>query len=221
MCEAVLRGDQVEESNDARAKRIKRYAADGVLHYAAKLSKEFNVIAVAISGEKEHETLFSAFLHPKMDASAWRPFALSQLFDIKKGKRLTKANMAEGEVPFIGSIDGNNGVSNFVGQEASHPGNTLTVNYNGSVAEAFYQAVPYRCSDDVNALYPKFEMTPAIGLFLATLIRREKYRFNYGRKWHLDRMTQSTIRLPVKDDGAPDWEWIENYIKTLAFSAQL
>lgn len=129
--------------------------------------------------------------------------------------------MLPGVIPFIGAIDGNNGVSDFVGQPPSHPGNTLTVSYDGSIAEAFYQPVPYRCTDAVNILYPKFEMTPAIGLFIATLIRQEKYRFNYGRKWHLDRMTQSTIRLPVKDDGTPDWEWIENYIKTLAFSAQL
>jgi hypothetical protein len=38
---------------------------DGVLHYAARLSKEFNVIAIAVSGEKEHATVFSAYLYPK------------------------------------------------------------------------------------------------------------------------------------------------------------
>jgi hypothetical protein len=156
-----------------------------------------------------------------VDTSTWKPFRLSQLFDLKKGKRLTKAQMIAGETPFIGSIDDNNGISNFVGQPAQHSGNTITVNYNGSVAEAFYQPVPFRCSDDVNVLYPKFAMTPAIGLFVATLIRKEKYRFNYGRKWHLERMEQSEIRLPVKSDDTPDWEWMETYIKTLAFSAQL
>lgn len=37
-------------------------------------------------------------------------------------------------------------VSGFVSREALHSGNTITVNYNGSVAEAFYQATPYWCS---------------------------------------------------------------------------
>jgi len=65
-CEAILRDEEVEgESSEARTKRVQRYAADGALHYAAKLSKEFNVIAFAVSGEKEHETLVSAFLQPK------------------------------------------------------------------------------------------------------------------------------------------------------------
>lgn len=151
----------------------------------------------------------------------WPMFSLCALFDFKKGKRLTKAQMQRGETPFIGAIDSANGVSNHVAQAASHPPNTLTVSYNGSVAEAFYQPDPYRCSDDVNVLYPKFRMTPAIGLFIATIIRQEKYRFNYGRKWHLERMATSRIRLPVKSDGTPDWEWMENYIKTLPFSSQL
>lgn len=158
---------------------------------------------------------------PVLESADWKPFLLSQLFEIHKGKRLTKMQMRPGSTPFIGSIDNNNGVSAFIGQDALHPANTLTVNYNGSVAEAFYQPSPFRCSDDVNVLYPKFEMTPAVGLFIATLIRQEKYRFNYGRKWHLERMAGAEIRLPVQANGAPDWEWMENYIKTLAFSAQL
>lgn len=64
-CEAVLRGEAGEEGPEARLKRAQRFAADGVLHYAAKLAKEFNVVAVAVSGEQEHGTLLSAFLHPK------------------------------------------------------------------------------------------------------------------------------------------------------------
>ncbi|RTQ34343.1 SAM-dependent DNA methyltransferase [Variovorax gossypii] len=47
------------------AKRAQRYAVDGVLHYARALSKEFNVIAVAVSGGAKSSKLFSVFLHPK------------------------------------------------------------------------------------------------------------------------------------------------------------
>lgn len=59
------------------------------------------------------------------------------------------------------------------------------MNYNGSVAETFYQPVPFWASDDVNVLYPKFELNPEIAMFLTAIIRQDKYRFNYGRKWHL------------------------------------
>ncbi len=73
----------------------------------------------------------------------------------------------------------------------------------------------------MNVLYPKFNLTPAIALFITTLIRQEKYRFNYGRKWHMDRMKESCIRLPVKTDGTPDWNFMEQYIKSLPYSSQI
>ena len=41
------------------------YAVDGVLHYAGYLAKEFNVIAVAVSGQTKSQLKISTFLHPK------------------------------------------------------------------------------------------------------------------------------------------------------------
>jgi hypothetical protein len=38
----------------------------------------------------------------------WGSYQIKELFNIKKGKRLTKANMAPGITPFIGAIDKNN-----------------------------------------------------------------------------------------------------------------
>ncbi|KAF1707473.1 restriction endonuclease subunit S [Pseudoxanthomonas sacheonensis] len=155
------------------------------------------------------------------NTDAWRPFPLSALFYLRKGRRLTKAQMTKGETPFIGAIDGNNGISARIGQHPIHDGNTITVNYNGSVAEAFYQEVPFWASDDVNVLYPKFEMTPAVALFLTTVIRREKYRFNYGRKWHLERMSQSEIRLPANSAGEVDFAYMQSFMDSLPYSSQV
>ena len=158
---------------------------------------------------------------PKTKTSDWKPFRLDELFELKKGKRLTKANMISGEIPFIGAIDKDNGYRQFIGQKPIHEGNTITVNYNGSVAESFYQPDPFWASDDVNVLYAKFDMNQYIGLFIASLIMVEKYRFNYGRKWHLERMSSSEIYLPTKKDNSPDFKFMENYIKTLDYSKQI
>jgi len=88
--------------------------------------------------------------------------------------------MIPGKTPFIGSIDSNNGLSNNIGQKPIHDGNTITVNYNGSVGEAFYQPKPFWACDDVNVLYPKFNLNPYIAMFIITVIRQEKSsgRFN-------------------------------------------
>ena len=151
----------------------------------------------------------------------WSWFKLQKLFTVKKGKRLTKANMTKGDVPFVGSIDSNNGYREYIGQQPIHKGNTITVNYNGSVAEAFYQPRPFWASDDVNVLYPKFKLNPYIALFLVTLIKLEKYRFNYGRKWHMERMKISEIKLPVTENNEPDYQFMEHYIKSLPFKKRL
>ncbi len=151
----------------------------------------------------------------------WKNVRLIDIFEIKKGRRLTKANMKAGSTPFVGAIDSNNGYRQFVDVEPIHEGNTISVNYDGSVAEAYYQPAPYWALDDVNVLYPRFIMTPLIALFLCTLIRREKYRFNYGRKWHLERMAESNIRLPVTDSGNPDWDFMERLMGSLPYSGSL
>lgn len=157
-----------------------------------------------------------------LNTNSWKWFALSELFDIRKGKRLTKADMQPGNTPFISAIDSNNGLRQRISAAPMHPSNVITVNYNGNgVAEAFYQPEPFFASDDVNVLYPKFDLDSAVALFIGTVIRREKYRFNYGRKWNMERMNESKIRLPTDANGVPDWQWMRRYILSRHFSSQL
>jgi hypothetical protein len=48
-------------------------------------------------------------------------------------------------------------------------------------------------------------------LFLTTIIRANKYRFGYGRKWTLEKMRETNLALPAAD-GLPDWNFMEQYI---------
>ena len=92
---------------------------------------------------------------------------------------------------------------------------------DGSVAEAFYQEAPYVASYKVNVLNSKFHLNKFIALFLCTVLRMEKYRYSYGRKWGIVRMNNSNIKLPVASNGEPDFKYMENYIKSLPFSKQI
>ena len=49
--------------------------------------------------------------HTAVDVTAWKAFKLDELFDIKKGTRLTRANMKIGDIPFIGAANINNGIT--------------------------------------------------------------------------------------------------------------
>jgi Type I restriction modification DNA specificity domain len=142
---------------------------------------------------------------------------------VKKGARLTQANREPGDTPFIGATDTNNGLTNRIDADPRHPANLITVVYNGNnVAESFYQPDAFWCSDDVNVLYPKpkSDLDPETALFVATVLRREKYRFSYGRKWNKARMEKSVVKLPASN-GKPDWAFMRDYVRGLPFSADL
>ncbi len=61
----IIAMEAAAEQPAARAKRVQRYAIDGALHYAALISKEMNVVAIAISGETLSSAQISTFLHSK------------------------------------------------------------------------------------------------------------------------------------------------------------
>ncbi len=148
-----------------------------------------------------------------VDISQWKEFKIGELFDIVKGTRLTKANMREGDNRFIGSSAMNNGLTTLIANdEKLHPANTLTVCYNGSIGETFYQDEPFWASDDVNVLYPKFTMTKNIGLFIAPLIRSIGQRYAFVDKWRMDVMEKDCIKLPVDSYGCPDWAYMDSFM---------
>ena len=124
-------------------------------------------------------------------------------FEVKKGKRVIVGEIRNkyGKYAFVSAIKNRNGVFCKTNLKPNQSANVITVNYdgNGGVAIAFYHDKPFWALDSVNVLYPKFKLNPFIAMFLITLIRKERYRFNFGRKWHKARMEQSTILLPVNE----------------------
>ena len=158
----------------------------------------------------------------KIDISEWKPFAIGNIFDVIKGTRLTKAHMKSGDIRFIGSSSMNNGCTSLVGNtENMHPANTITVCYNGSVGETFYQDEPFLASDDVNVLYPKFNMNRNIALFIAPLIKAISARYSYVDKWKQDVMVADEIMLPVDINGEPDWTYMDEYMSEIVKESEV
>lgn len=145
----------------------------------------------------------------------WNVFFLSDIFLIKSGKRLTKADMDIGKIPFIGATDSNNGVTNWVSTiNSSLDKNVLGVNYNGSVVENFYHG--YNCifSDDVKRLHLKnAKDNKYVLLFFKTIILKQKVKYTYGYKFNGNRMERQKILVPVDEHGEPDYIFMEQYIK--------
>jgi type I restriction modification DNA specificity protein len=149
----------------------------------------------------------------------WPKFALGDLFEVTKGRRLTKAERVPGPTRFIGASEKNNGITDYTAAEPEFDGGCLTVAYNGSVGWTFYQDQPFLASDDVSVLRHQGDVSKWALLFVAAVIKHERARFSYGYKWTLERMRTTRIRLPATRAGKPDWRYMEALMRGLPFSA--
>jgi type I restriction enzyme M protein len=61
----LVKGSVAIEDGELKIKRTQRYAVDGALHYAHALAREFNVIAIGVSGEGLKSAVISTYLWPK------------------------------------------------------------------------------------------------------------------------------------------------------------
>ena len=153
------------------------------------------------------------------DTTSWQSFKLSDLFDIS-GTKTTKLDELEsygsGKYPYVTTQATNNGVAGFYNY-FTEKGNVLVID---SAVAGFcsYQAFNFSASDHVEKLTPKFRLNSYIGAYLATIINKERYRYSYGRKFNQTKIRNTVIKLPVDKNGNPDWDYMENYIKSLPYS---
>ena len=53
------------------------------------------------------------------------------------------------------------------------------------------------------------------------ILNLEDYRYSYGRARILNKLKKETIKLPVDSNGKPDWQFMENYIKSLPYGDRI
>lgn len=148
----------------------------------------------------------------KIDTTDWEEFEVQELFDVVYGVNLELVNCVETDkndpdaVAFVSRTESNNGISAYVkpvqGVEPQ-PKDTITVAGGGSVLATFLQTQPFYSGRDLYLLYPKCCISNKAKLFLVTIIKANKYRYNYGRQANVT-LPSLKLKLPVTADGNPD-----------------
>jgi hypothetical protein len=157
----------------------------------------------------------------KLKIDKWKNFKLSELFKIQGSKTTPLLELAEygkGKYPFVTTQATNNGIEGFY--DFSSEEKDVLVADSAVLGYCSYQSLPFSASDHVEKLIPKFKMNKYIAMFLTTILNLEQYRYNYGRKCSQTRMKKISIKLPSKNEN-PDFEYMENYIKSLSYSSSL
>ena len=127
--------------------------------------------------------------------------------------------LIEGDVPIVSAKNNNNGYKMFVDAEGQKifKGNFLTINNNGDggAGIAYYQPADVLLDNHVTALYPKIEMSRETMLFISRSITIQREKFGYGYTLSNKRLNIFRLMLPVTEDGLPDFDYMENYVRAI------
>ena len=157
-----------------------------------------------------------------LNTAKWEWFKYSDLFKVKGSKTTPLLELecyGKGLYPYVTTQAVNNGVEGYYNYY-TEKGDVFTVD-SAVLGFCSYQEKDFSASDHVEVLVPLFKINVYIALFLTTLINMEQYRYSYGRKCSQRNLKKAKIKLPITPEGTPDWQFMEDYIKSLPYSKNL
>lgn len=167
-----------------------------------------------------------------LNTDDWQPFNLNMIFDISYGNKLDRCQMEEvtDGIAFVTRTATNNGVGTYVEKLSGiepYPPFCLSIALGGSIGATFLQVKPFYTSQNVAVLQPKEHLSKCVLLMIATLIEKEcQTKFvAFGRELNKHIKNNINIKLPaiLQPDGTytPDWQFMEDYIKSLPYSKNI
>lgn len=144
----------------------------------------------------------------------WGQIRLADIFDeIPRGKVSDLKNVADGKTIIIAASGVNEGFSRFSNDEPISK-NAMTISFNGvGTGTAFVHNYLFNLNSDCGLVKPKENISLYALRFIAVSINQNKNKFNYGYKANESRILRQTVLLPISDDGHPDYDFMEAYIK--------
>ncbi len=156
----------------------------------------------------------------------WKSFRLSDLFSIERGRCGSAEKLLEkgDEISYVGAKKEDNGFMYKVLRSEKYvtKGNCIVFigDGQGSVGYSTYQENDFIGSTTLsmgrNENLNKFN-----AIFLITLLDKERFKYSFGRKWNGEKLKNTTIKIPVDKNNNPDWQFMEDYIKSLHYSASI
>lgn len=157
----------------------------------------------------------------KLEKNKFKEFNLSKLFTIRGSKEsFTKNEVSFGEYLYVTTSNKNNGVA-CTSNIYTEDGNVITID-SATDGKAFYQESKFVGSDHVEVLEPiNFTLNKYIALFFTSILNLQVFRYSFGRKRSQIRIIQEKLFLPTNKNGGPNLEFMEDYIKSLPYSAEI
>src|SRR3989338_5067603 len=156
----------------------------------------------------------------------WKWFKLNDLFTFERGKCGSAEKLLEkgDEISYVGAKKEDNGFMYKVVRDENYVTKGSCIVFigdgQGSVGYSTYQEKDFIGSTTLsmgrNEGLNKFN-----AVFLITLLDKERFKYSFGRKWNGEKLKNTKIKLPTDKNGHPDWQFMEEYIKSLPYSASI
>lgn len=159
-----------------------------------------------------------------METKNWKWFKIGDLFSsVYKGVAYNAIELTEcpsnypNAIRYVTRTDVTNGCKCYVINEnfsCVESGNAITI--GDTTSTVYYQGMPFICGDHMVVLRSPI-LNELRGIFIVSLLNKERFRYCYGRAFRKDIIKETEIKLPsIKNENnefVPDWQWIENYVK--------
>ena len=132
-------------------------------------------------------------------------FRVSDYFDVCLGGKEEIEDLGDGPIPFVSTSKSENGVSAWCLPNVKFPSGAITVATDGSTCSSFVQEFPFYAFYKVAILRPLIDVPIDSFYFISYLLRRERWRYVYARKFGKARIQSTVLSGPIKKDGTPDF----------------
>lgn len=153
----------------------------------------------------------------QLEVKKWKEFKIKDVFEIIRGKRLIEIDRIKGDIPYYSASDYDNGLTDKISNPLFVEKDALIYTTFG---KCYYVENEFTASDEISILKNKY-LNIYNGLFISTIITQNKYKYSFGRKAFENKFSDDIIKLPINEKEQIDFEFMENYIKSLPYSSNL
>ncbi len=159
-----------------------------------------------------------------LNVESWKEFRLGDLSsEMYKAEAHVKGELECYDVPsdntirFISRTEMNNGCDCYVlNNDLSGIEKANAIAIGDTTATCFYQGEDFVCGDHMIICRADW-INLHTALFIISILKQEKYKYSYGRAFKMELISNTMLKLPATADNTPDWQFMEDYIKSLHY----
>ena len=153
-----------------------------------------------------------------LNQKEWGEFEIGKLFEVSGTVTTHPSKLIKGgTVPRITCASTNNALDDFYKNNTTEKGGVLTVD-SATIGFISYHEYDFIATDHVEKIaFPDNSKIPKhIGLFLTESIEFSVgKKYGYGYKFSQHRIKKQKLLLPITAEGAPDYAYMEAYIRSI------